>query len=98
MHDKIACNDGHSRKEAVGKFEWELGRADLADSAFGKIAVVYGHIDENGRFVRKRPVPKMPITDKMGKIGSLSVRFQPFWTQFYGQMLRKPAFVRKSAS
>lgn len=21
MHDKIACNDGHSRKEAVGKFE-----------------------------------------------------------------------------
>ena len=74
------------------------GRADLADSAFGKIAVVYGHIDENGRFVRKRPVPKMPITDKMGKIGRLSVRFQPFWTQFYGQMLRKPAFVRKSSS
>ena len=56
----------------------ESWRADLADSAFGKIAVVYGHIDENGRFVRKRPVPKMPITDKMGKIGSLSVRFQPF--------------------
>ena len=56
----------------------ESWRADLADSAFGKIAVVYGHIDENGRFVRKRPVPKMPITDKMGKIGRLSVRFQPF--------------------
>ena len=52
----------------------ESWRADLADSAFGKIAVVYGHIDENGRFVRKRPVPKMPITDKMGKIGSLSVK------------------------
>ena len=56
----------------------ESWRADLADSAFGKIAVVYGHIGENGRFVRKLPVPKMPITDKMGKIGRLSVRFQPF--------------------
>ena len=52
----------------------ESWRADLADSAFGKIAVVYGHIGENGRFVRKRPVPKMPITDKMGKIGRLSVK------------------------
>ena len=63
MHD-------NRRKEDDGKFEWELG----ALSAFGKIDVVYGHIDENGRFVRKRPVPKMPITDKMGKIGSLSVK------------------------
>lgn len=24
-----------------------------ADAAFGKITVVYGHIDENGAFVRK---------------------------------------------
>ena len=27
--------------------------ADLASTAFGKITAVYGHIDENGRFVRK---------------------------------------------
>ncbi|MGO4955299.1 hypothetical protein [Ligilactobacillus ruminis] len=28
-------------------------------TALGKITVVYGHIDENGRFVRKWTVPKM---------------------------------------
>ncbi|WP_270413053.1 hypothetical protein [Ligilactobacillus ruminis] len=28
-------------------------RADLASTAFGKITAVYGHIDENGHFVRK---------------------------------------------
>ena len=27
-------------------------RADLASTAFGKITAVYGHIDENGLFVR----------------------------------------------
>ena len=30
-------------------------RADLASAAFGKVIVVYGHVDENGGFVRKRP-------------------------------------------
>ncbi len=37
----------------------------------------------------------MAITDKMVKNGRLSVRFQPFRPQFYGQMLRKAGFVRK---
>ena len=73
-------------------------RADLSDAAFGKITAVYGHIDENGPSVRKRPAPKMAITDKMGKNGQLSVKIQTFLTRFYGQMLRKEAFVRKSSS
>ena len=47
--------------------------ADLADSAFGKNAFVYGHIDENGKFVRKWPARKKAITDKMIKNGRLSV-------------------------
>ena len=49
--------------------------ADLADSAFGKNAFVYGHIDENGKFVRKRPARKIAITDKMVKNGRLSVKY-----------------------
>ena len=49
-------------------------RADLASDAFGKIIAVYGHIDENGHFVRKWLARKMPITDKMGKNGRLSVK------------------------
>ena len=40
----------------------------------------------------------MPITDKMGKNGRLSVKIQTFRTRFYGQMLRKESFVRKSSS
>ena len=56
----------------------------------------YGHIDENGPFVRKWLALKMAITDKMVKNGRLSVKIQPFRTRFYGQMLRKTAFVRKS--
>lgn len=43
-------------------------RADLASTAFGKIIAVYGHINGNGRFVRKRPALKKAITDKMIKI------------------------------
>ena len=39
----------------------------MSSTAFGKIIAVYGHIDENGRFVRKWTVPKMSITDKMVK-------------------------------
>ena len=70
-------------------------RADLARAAFGKITVVYGHIDENGSSVRKWLARKMPITDKMVKNGRLSVRIQPFRTRFYGQMLQKAGFVRK---
>ena len=73
-------------------------RADLASTAFGKNTAVYGHIDENGLFVRKWPVRKIPITDKMGKNSRLSVKIQAFRTQFYGQMLQKTAFVRKSPS
>ena len=49
-------------------------RADLSGAAFGKITAVYGHIDENGPFVRKRPAPKMAITDKMVKNSRLSVK------------------------
>ena len=71
-------------------------RADLASTAFGKIIAVYGHIDENGPSVRKWTALKMAITDKMGKNSCLSVRFQTFRTRFYGQMLQKADFVRKS--
>ena len=73
-------------------------RADLSGASFGKITAVYGHIDENGPFVRKRPAPKMAITDKMVKTSRLSVKIQTFRTRFYGQMLRKESFVRKSSS
>ena len=45
----------------------------MRSTAFGKITAVYGQIDENRRFVRKRTVPKMAITDKMVKNGRLSV-------------------------
>ena len=47
--------------------------ADLSDAALGKSSAVYGHIDENGLFVRKRTARKKAITDKMVKNGSLSV-------------------------
>ena len=70
-------------------------RADLSVAFFGKITAVYGHIDENGPFVRKRPARKMAITDKVGKNDRLSVRFYAFRTRFYGQMLRKASSVRK---
>ena len=53
-------------------------RADLASTAFGKIIAVYGHINGNGRFVRKRPALKKAITDKMIKNSLLSVRFWRF--------------------
>nr|WP_270351446.1 hypothetical protein [Ligilactobacillus ruminis] len=67
-------------------------------TAFGKIIVVYGQVDENWEFVRNWPARKMVITDKMVKNPCLSVRFQQFGTWFYGQMLRKESFVRKSSS
>ncbi|WP_172983224.1 hypothetical protein [Ligilactobacillus ruminis] len=73
-------------------------RAVLASTAFGKIISVYGHIDENGRFVRNWPVRKMAITDKMVKNSRLSVKIQTFRPRFYGQMLRKAACVRKSSA
>ena len=73
-------------------------RADLASDAFGKIIAVYGHIDENGAPVRNKLARKMPITDKMVKNSRLSVKIQTFRTWFYGQMLQKVAFVRKSSS
>jgi len=40
----------------------------------------------------------LPFTDKSMKKGTLSVKIQTFRTRFYGQMLRKAAFVRKSSS
>ena len=67
----------------------------MRSTAFGKITAVYGHIDENGRFVRKWTVPKMAITDKMVKNGRLPVKIQVFRTRFYGQNLQKAGFVRK---
>ena len=56
-------------------------RADLASAAFGKNAFVYGHIDENGKFVRKRPARKIAITDKMVKNGRLSVNLHEILTR-----------------
>ena len=73
-------------------------RADLSGAAFGKITAVYGQIDENGHAVRKWPVRKIAITDKMGKNVRLSVKIQTFRIRFYGQMLRKTASVRKSSA
>ena len=70
----------------------------MRSTAFVKIIAVYGHIDENGHFVRKRTVPKMVITDKMVKNGRLSVKIQAFRTRFYGQTLQKQSSVRKSSS
>ena len=63
-----------------------------------KVFAVYGHIDENGFSVRKRLARKMAITDKMVKNNLLSVKIQPVWTRFYGQMIQKFLFVRKSSS
>ena len=79
----------------ISKITW---RAALSGAAFGKSSAVYGHIDENGRFVRNWPVRKMAITDKMAQNSRLSVKIQPFRTRFYGQMLRKAACVRKSSA
>jgi len=70
----------------------------LSSTAFGKITADYGHTDENGRFVRNWTARKMAITDKMVKNGRLSVKIQAFRTRFYGQMLQKAGFVRKSSS
>ncbi|MBS7037216.1 hypothetical protein [Ligilactobacillus ruminis] len=70
----------------------------MSSTAFGKIIVIYGHIDENGPVVRKWPARKMAITDKMVKNGRLSVKIQVFRTLLYGQMFQKAGFVRKSSS
>ena len=70
----------------------------MRSTAFGKIIVVYGHIAENGLFVRNWSARKMAITDKMVKNGRLSVKIQVFRTRFYGQILQKAGFVRKSSS
>ncbi|WP_215673116.1 hypothetical protein [Ligilactobacillus ruminis] len=70
----------------------------MSSTAFGKIIVIYGHIDENGPVVRKWPTRKMAITDKMVKNGRLSVKIQVFRTLFYGQMFQKAGFVRKFSS
>ena len=96
----IAFHDGNIPKESAS-FPWikEPERCALSvRAAFGNITSVYGHIDENGRFVRNWPVRKMAITDKMVKNGRLSVKIQTFRTRFYGQMLQKAGFVRKSSS
>ena len=46
----------------------------MRSTEFVKITVVYGHIAENGRFVRNWSARKMAITDKMAKNGRLSVK------------------------
>ena len=48
----------------------------MRSTAFGKITAVYGHIDENGRFVRNWSARKMAITDKCSKKPALSVNPQ----------------------
>ena len=68
----------------------------MRSTAFVKITAVYGQIAENWEFVRKWPARKMPITDKMVKNGRLSVKIQVFRARFYGQILQKAGFVRKS--
>ena len=70
----------------------------MLSTAFVKITAVYGQIDENGSSVRKWSSRKVPITDKMVKNSLLSVKIQPVWTRFYGQMFQKAGFVRKSSS
>ena len=45
----------------------------MRSTAFGKIIVVYGHIAENGLFVRNWSARKMAITDKNAKNVRLSV-------------------------
>nr|WP_270522725.1 hypothetical protein [Ligilactobacillus ruminis] len=70
----------------------------MRSTAFDKITAVYGHIDENGLFVRKWLARKIPITDKMVKNSCLSVKIKPFRTRFYGQTLQKQSSVRKSSS
>ena len=85
-------------RNSLAVFLTESLVADLSVAAFGKITAVYGQIDEYGHAVRKWPVRKIAITDKMGKNGRLSVKIQLFRTRFYGQMLQKAACVRKSTS
>ena len=89
----VGRNSGRAEPKSSAAIE-QLPRS----TAFGKITVVYGHIDENGHAVRKRTVPKMAITDKMVKNSCLSVKFCGFLPRFYGQMLQKEASVRKSSS
>ena len=67
----------------------------MRSTAFVKITAVYGQIDENWEFVRKWYSRKVPITDKMLKNSLLSVKIQPVWTRFYGQITGKCQFVRK---
>jgi len=45
----------------------------IRNTAFVKITVVYGHIAENGLFVRNWSARKMAITDKWSKKPALSV-------------------------
>ncbi|WP_334228038.1 hypothetical protein [Ligilactobacillus ruminis] len=70
----------------------------MRSTAFVKITVVYGQIDENGLFVRNWSARKMAVTDKPAKNGRLSVKIQAFRTRFYGQTLQKQPSVRKSSS
>ena len=96
----IAFHDGNKSVfifmyQSAKKMSARIGNADLASSAFGKITAVYGQIVKNEGFVRNWLARKTAITDKEVKNGRLSVKIQSFRTRFYGQMLRKAAFVRK---
>ena len=61
----------------------------MRSTAFGKITVVYGHIDENGASVRKWLARKMPFTDKMVKNGRLSVNPQHNGQKFTDKSLEE---------
>ena len=67
----------------------------MRSTEFFKITVVYGHIAENGLFVRNWSARKMAITDKIAKNGRLSVKIQTFRPRFYGQISKNWRFVRK---
>ena len=74
----IAFHDGNIPKESAS-FPWikEPKRCALSVcAAFGNITSVYGHIDENGLFVRNGPVRKMAITDKCSEKRLVSVNHQ----------------------
>ena len=66
---------GHNRNHVLPVTEMSGAVIEQlqCSTAFGKITVVYGHIDENGPAVRKWLDRKMPFTDKMVKNGRLSV-------------------------
>ena len=83
---------------AFGKITAVYGQITEKYQFVRKMRFDYGQISKNGLFVRNWTAPKMAITDKMVKNGRLSVKIQAFRPWFYGQMVQKDGFVRKSSS